>query len=489
MSCFLRSNIFKFFAILFVLLIVFCGAILLATFSAEKVAFADEVGPVYNFNQILQNGNFVSLSNWTCTRGTLSLGANSLTYTITDNGGTAHRNRIDNTQSLTFNSGHVYAFIFYLSCDFSANFHIGFNLGGSPEVYSNLQVVSSSSTNHFVTVVSPSDITSNIFFAIRMNASDAVVGDSFLLRNIMLVDLTDLGLPSLTSFAEWHSLFPSTFYGYTTGTLISPSYDEGYNDGANYGYDLGYDAGYANGLLEVTANTFVSDRTTWSNYDSLFPFINSNGTVVYNNPLWSVGYEDMFVFGSIDPTSYSYSFNYTMGSYNGSVNTVVSSNYYTFGEDPETHEQYIAVTLDNDYVEFSLVMFAHRSYLNLDIVDTNGTSFLPLNYTDLYKVTVFRNNDSNTIFQAGVEFADSRLNETSVSYNTGFSRGVNDAQKYTFYTLIDSVIFSPISMIQHALNFNILGMNMRDFFMSLFTIAVVLYLVRLFLGASSGGGE
>lgn len=61
-----------------------------------------------------------------------------------------------------------------------------------------------------------------------------------------------------------------------------------------------------------------------------------------------------------------------------------------------------------------------------------------------------------------------------------FNNGVFD---YSFFGLISAVIDAPIKAVRGLLNFDILGVNMFSFVTSLFSLAVVLMIVKLLLGA------
>lgn len=67
-------------------------------------------------------------------------------------------------------------------------------------------------------------------------------------------------------------------------------------------------------------------------------------------------------------------------------------------------------------------------------------------------------------------------------YNTGFSAGVASANDYTFLGLIGAVFDAPIRAITGLLSFDVLGFNMRNFVLSLFTLCIVLKLVSVFTG-------
>ena len=60
-----------------------------------------------------------------------------------------------------------------------------------------------------------------------------------------------------------------------------------------------------------------------------------------------------------------------------------------------------------------------------------------------------------------------------------FDNGNTD---YSFFGLISAVIDAPIKAVRGLLNFDILGVNMFAFVTSLFSLAVVLMIVKLLLG-------
>ena len=66
-------------------------------------------------------------------------------------------------------------------------------------------------------------------------------------------------------------------------------------------------------------------------------------------------------------------------------------------------------------------------------------------------------------------------------YNSGYSAGVADSNEYTFNSLISAVFDAPITAIGGMLDFTILGVNIKQFVFSLFSICLVIALIRLIL--------
>lgn len=66
-------------------------------------------------------------------------------------------------------------------------------------------------------------------------------------------------------------------------------------------------------------------------------------------------------------------------------------------------------------------------------------------------------------------------------YNNGYNEGVLDANQYSFLGLIGAVVDAPIQAFNGLLNFEILGFNMRDFYLGLFSVCIIVLIVRLVL--------
>ena len=182
-------------------------------------------GHTISFNQLVQNGNFVDTSNWVAGagRGTLSASNNELTYTFVTMGVANVQNRINTSYVMNTSAGHKY----YLKYDFYSNkSNYAFATVGNDF---NAHDMGYNSKGSFKTL-------SAIFTAINGNQTyemylfskydDYSVGDSFKVRNVMLFDLTLMGIDNLTTTAEvenWLSTNIGTlpYYDYIPGKLIS----------------------------------------------------------------------------------------------------------------------------------------------------------------------------------------------------------------------------------------------------------------------------
>lgn len=92
--------------------------------------------------------------------------------------------------------------------------------------------------------------------------------------------------------------------------------------------------------------------------------------------------------------------------------------------------------------------------------------------------------------------ANNTVTDTSASYIQGYQDGANNAGKYTFLNLFSAIIDAPIravfgyteivngQTVKHPglLTFEVFGVDLSTFYMSLLTICLVLWIIRLLLG-------
>ena len=72
------------------------------------------------------------------------------------------------------------------------------------------------------------------------------------------------------------------------------------------------------------------------------------------------------------------------------------------------------------------------------------------------------------------------------AYNQGKNDGIESANKYSFLGLISAVIDAPVRAFTSLFNFELLGVNLSAFMFGLLTLALIIFIVKLFLG---GGGS
>ena len=190
------------------------------------------VGGTIAWNQLLQNGNFASTTNWrlyTTSNGSISAADNVMTITYSTASAGGYSFGLTYTAPLTIVTGHKYIITAEVNPDFNTKieFEIGTGIRNSISVSTNVWtkcafVSPRPSYNNFNTII------------IKPNNSSIVEGSTLKIRNFMLIDLTamlgstiadyvynlDLSNPG-AGVAWFERIFPAPYYAYNAGTLMS----------------------------------------------------------------------------------------------------------------------------------------------------------------------------------------------------------------------------------------------------------------------------
>ena len=70
----------------------------------------------------------------------------------------------------------------------------------------------------------------------------------------------------------------------------------------------------------------------------------------------------------------------------------------------------------------------------------------------------------------------------TIGYESGYNKGLNDSNQYTFVNLIGATIDAPMQYFKSLFNFELLGVNLSSFLMGLFTLCIIVTIVKLCLG-------
>ena len=85
--------------------------------------------------------------------------------------------------------------------------------------------------------------------------------------------------------------------------------------------------------------------------------------------------------------------------------------------------------------------------------------------------------------------ADNQSNIYDSGYNTGYDNGFDkgiiqgaaEANNYSFFSLFGAIFDAPVTLFTSLLNFNFLGINLWSFITSLLTLAIILFVIKLFI--------
>lgn len=92
------------------------------------------------------------------------------------------------------------------------------------------------------------------------------------------------------------------------------------------------------------------------------------------------------------------------------------------------------------------------------------------------------NNTINSLRQEVEQaYADGRNAGYANGYDIGYAQGATDSNRYTFDGLLSAVFDVPVRTFRSLFSFEILGINLANFFLSLLTLAIIIFVVRWIL--------
>lgn len=284
-------------------------------------------------------------------------------------------------------------------------------------------------------------------------------------------------------------------------------------------WSLGSIFGFIGGIKSVSAESFKDD-ITFNGSNVLVPInyhANSSDTFVYTYyydlKITLSFISDLIVF---DTTDINYSFKPGTN-----VNLTIPFNYAPgMPAEPDIHGNFIELNYileinssfnsnitgvrlgHNDRsVNNSVFYFNYIEYFSsnggsckLSIQSSNLTAFQvnslfgSLPWLDSRTYYLSTNIDSSSAdYQQGYldgensGYDEGYKNGKLVGYEDGFNNGVASAGDYTFISLLGAVIDAPIQALNGFLNFELLGFNMFNFVSALFTLCLIIVVVKLFI--------
>lgn len=261
-----------------------------------------------------------------------------------------------------------------------------------------------------------------------------------------------------------------SFITWTTGSssisdrVISIYAGENNSPGITQFYDYGY--------KQFDLYGWTSADAGYSIYSSLFVELVYTGDLSYEF-LYNVKFGDVV---SIELGNYQNKSpnvvkgdlaNITGGYYNY-VSYIFSSEYRLNFVFPTTYSYMNSAT----YFPYSY--FQTRTY---DVPNTNSNEYkngYDSGYSNGYNVG--KDDGYNIGYDEGYGIGE------GIGFNNGYSDGVESANDYTFLGLLSAVIDAPVSYVRSLFDFNLLGVNLQGFLFGLFTLCIIITIVKLCLG-------
>lgn len=480
-------------ALIFALILAFCGALVLSVYCAEKVAFADNDG---TFIQLVKDG-YLPFSESDHIWST-NIDQSSITFENSFSVIPLVNSDGYISQNITVVQGHKYILV----CAFFYNVatRFDFTFPGSDTSFINVatpslsQLVGGLHNRSYVHSFTANNSSSILRISLS-NTTDYTLRIS----NVMLIDLTATNDSDILSVTNWQTAqvyryFGMRYFPYTTGVRFANL--------STYGtYDDGYNIGYAQGVNEGLLRTYT-------------PF-NFDGVSSYYQPISSLG--SSFVYPNQSTLRFTTGYNY-FGDFFFVSNSVISLTcrldipYITTNASisyfvdtplvclyPRVDYEYQSFVFDfytygdNPQLLCSLEMFVDECVLTLPAVDTSSLgnypsylNFSPSLYPNLNVYPTFTLSRSNAEYSegynAGVFYADNRVLENSASFTAGYNRGLSAAENVTLPSVISAAIDIPVNTFRSLLNFDLFGTNLNTFVLSLLSFGIVVAIIKLILG-------
>ena len=267
--------------------------------------------------------------------------------------------------------------------------------------------------------------------------------------------------------------------------IYNNAYENGASDTANKysGFGIFLNCNYS---VYITSTTGLSDKLILSgsiNSSDNSYFAAMNGGVVFNSTLSSfiensissnIGYSGGYVKFDIVPVNISQFYSFTF-------------NNFQFGNGAKFYlNNGKVVSFSNSDLSTSLSSFSLIEYSNFKL---NSISLIFANIDYLHNIGV-SSNISNTVsyengFNDGINSVDTDKyfnNGFTAGYNSGKHDGIASANDYSFISLFGAIFDAPVKAFTSLFNFNLLGVNILSLITALFTLCVIVVIIRFCFG-------
>lgn len=469
-------------AVIFVFLIVaiccmFVGTLFVTSAEVDSNA-------IYTYNQLVKNGNFATADYWKSYFGA--------TFTISNSEVSILANQSGGISQSGFNFAKHKYFLSVESYGSSDSDTLTINLTYNPQVSFDL----TTSYQTYNTIIDVTYIAPSYGLSLYILPT---IGSVVYLRNLYIIDLTLMfGSGNEPTVEECRALFPSDYYVYSPGTSLTMNgvgaYQQGVNDTLNSYVISTYPDVTVDSMFPISINNVDSFLHLNEVEDSVsagmsrgyvgvpFGVTVSAGTRVRLN-FKTIQLNDILDFGNILQFGYINSNNVFVP-----LLTVDTSAIGVVDKDRWYYENSyfdFLIPVDSEY----LVIYTPG---NLYKGDAAPLVFAFIDFSfDIYSFNnqILIDNAYNNGYDLGYD------NGNSFGYNKGYAAGLVDGTNndYTFLGLLSSVVQAPVTVlvgefdsatgerVGGLLNFEFLGYNMSTLLMSLFSIGLVICIVRLFV--------
>lgn len=303
-----------------------------------------------------------------------------------------------------------------------------------------------------------------------------------------IIDLTIMfGSGNEPTLEQAQELFISDYYSYDTGSAVSLSGLNAYAEGVQSVYDT------------LTYNYVGEDS-----YNLLQSYAFYRGATYYNG---APSKEQSHIsVASVDGDGWSsgngFALYYPFTSSLVAGDSIVLNGMLGSATDLGLHQQattYVIIRYGENI--YDVLSVDNIVLQDADSYNINSYTYtLPSDATGLvfYSIQPFRikdftiqvkslsvNNLIDSAYKNGYENGSNPYRVGNNGYNQIFEagrlQGVQDAGDYTFLGLLTTSIDVPINSVLHMLDFDLLGMNMKSFYLSMFTFAIIVFVIKLLI--------
>lgn len=343
---------------------------------------------------------------------------------------------------------------------------IGYNNGSS-----NVDLAAPSSTGSFDYIFTSSKV---VYFSVYSTV------DNLHLINFNIVDLTQcFGAGNEPSTVEeFKSYFVNDSYSYTLSSLISLGTQDAYNKGVNDTLtNLSYSFTAVDSYNRITSANVIINNVSY------------NSTL--DKTTLATDFVSLGVPGSTQNGVLYFPFSTTLNA----GDTISLSGYYgyaVFGSG--SHSVDIVVVNGDSFSKIDTSTKTGSTINDLKHIE-NLNYTLPFSCSGIYFISkgagVYVSNFTVSVqvlnFQSLINDAydagkASRDSDITIAFENGRRQGLTESNPYTFNALFGAVFDAPIQALTGLLDFNILGVNMKGLYLSLFTLALIIFVIKLCLG-------
>ena len=279
------------------------------------------------------------------------------------------------------------------------------------------------------------------------------------------------------------------FYNFRADNNSTPTWQSGFGgftptysimfNSSNFGSDNNVDLFFnSNSTYSLTLNSFVFNNQTFNCFNNNISF-NKGSTYSgtdYSQLTLNKGTFNLINYTGSSPTKYIVFVLPSLFYFSITQSNNFNSNIYSMSFSLSSYNGVVFSTIGD-----SILSQGNLSDISLTLISTNAVltpeqeEYYNSGYTAGY-------NDGKT---AGVNSVNTEQyfdNGYTAGYNDGKTAGIASANDYSFISLFGAIFDAPVKTFTSLFNFDLLGVNILSLITALFTLCVIVVIVRFCFG-------